>query len=160
MKKAVINLKVRLFCIISEEKYILRIYKISPYPTTAVFLLPSCQKAQAQTTATTTMLPMVASTAIHSQMVSLDTFPSSSASEGLEYPALRLEVDVCKDVLPLYGESMKAPLTAGKCCQGRGRGMEQRTRQTEEFRLKSFCLHKVYGKFKAIHWAELNTLVQ
>ncbi|KAF3847806.1 hypothetical protein F7725_020834 [Dissostichus mawsoni] len=78
---------------------------------------PSRQKAQAQTTATTTMLPMVASTATHSQMVSLDTFPSSSVSEGLEQLALRLEVDVCRDVLPLYGESMKAPLTAGKCCQ-------------------------------------------
>lgn len=77
-------LKVRLFYIIYEENIysgstVLPIIQQQPSVSSHI-----CQKAQAQTTATTTMLPIVASTAIHSQMVSLDTFPSSSASEGRE----------------------------------------------------------------------------
>ena len=81
-KLTLVDLKVRLFTSYLKKNIFIRLYKISHYLT--VLLLPSRQKAQAQTTATTTMLPMVASTAIHSQMVSLDTFPSSSASEGRE----------------------------------------------------------------------------
>ncbi len=40
-KSVLINLNVRLFYTISEEKYILRIYKISHHSTAAVFLLHS-----------------------------------------------------------------------------------------------------------------------
>lgn len=101
----------------SEALYNFMMYKIFHIWSLKFLLL--CQKAQAQTTATTTMLPMVANTAIHSQMVSLDTFPSSSASEGREQLTLRLDVDVCNDTLPLYGESMNASFTAGKGCQKR-----------------------------------------
>lgn len=155
-------LKVRLFYIIYKENIfsgctVLPIIQQQPSVCSHV-----CQKAQAQTTATTTMLPIVASTAIHSQMVSLDTFPSSSASEGREYPALRLEEDVCKDVLPLYGESMKAPLTAGKCCrETRGRKSEL---NLSRFRSNSLLLCNIQIRsvliiFPCCNWALCHCLL-
>lgn len=83
-KSNVINVKVRLFYIIYEENRFFGCTRFLIICQQLRFCSHVCQKAQAQTTATTTMLPIVASTAIHNQMVSLDTFPSSSASEGRE----------------------------------------------------------------------------
>lgn len=81
-----ISLKVRLFYNIYRENIFSKYTRVAMSDSSRIFCstLLLCQKAQAQTTATTTMLPIVARTAIHSQMVSLDTLPSSSASEGRE----------------------------------------------------------------------------
>lgn len=135
----VINLKVRLFYIISEEKYILRIYKISHHPTAAGFLLHSsilsegtganhshhhyvadgCQHSDPQPNGVTGHFPIIL------------CFGGSRVT-GVEVGGGRLQGRVA-----VVRRIHEGPAHSREMLSG------ERTRRRKEFRLKSFELFKV-----------------